>query len=496
MSLYNTLDSSVLTRPGQYYLTDINLISYRSGTDDSEPDKIGIDSLVAEVNIYESIYNKTLSGNLFVVDTQNIVGKLPLTGNERLGFKLYTPSSPFGYDFSEKSGHPMYIYKITNRVATGPRSQAYIIHFCSKEMIDNETASVASAMNTSYDLMVADITKNPYYLGSNKNFYYEPAIGLNKFVFGRNKPFDCIDKLSKNTISSKFHNAGYYFYETNRGFNYKSLESMLAVESNTARPAAARFRPKPANISDGRGEKDIRNEMQIAIDYKVSDQFDQLKNLRNGVYANKLITHDQFYKTITEQNFNYEDEYGKMFHTETDRTGSKETEKGILPKYVRNGKSLSEYPDGTIYVHSNTQNIYGSNIETPDPHNILQRRLSQRSAFATFKLTLTVNGFTGIQAGDIITYEHPSYESKVAGEQNDNDIYLSGRYLVTTVRHQINQANKKHLMVLECHKDSVRRPYPQEINDTFIGREKIEEGIIDIYEFDKILYGGLSTSFK
>ena len=67
---------------------------------------------------------------------------------------------------------------------------------------------------------------------------------------------------------------------------------------------------------------------------------------------------------------------------------------------------------------------------------------------------------------------------------------------MTTVRHQINQANKKHLMVLECHKDSVRRPYPQEINDTFVGREKIEEGIIDIYEFDKILYGGLSTSFK
>ena len=494
-NLYDTLDASVLKRPGQYYLTDIKICSYRSGTDDSEPDKIAIDTMVAEVSIYESIYNKTLSGNLFIVDTQNIVGRMPLTGNERLEFKLFTPSSPFGYDFSEKSGHPMYIYKITNRVATGPRQQAYIIHFCSKEMIQNELTYVPTAMNTSYDLMVADIVKNPFFLGSNKNFYFEPSIGLHKHVFGQNRPFDAIDQLSKNTISQKFYNAGYYFYETSRGFNYKSLESMLAVESNTARPAVARFRPKPSNIADGKGNQDIKNEMQIAIDYKIMDQFDQLKNLRNGVYANVLVTHDQFYKTLKTQTFNYEDEYGKMFHTETNKNGGREEEKGILPKYIREGKTLSELPNGTIYLASNTSKRHGD-IQRPDPNQILQRRLSQRLSFASLKLQLTVNGFTGIQAGDLITYEMPSYEPKTGGEQNDNDVYLSGRYLVTSVRHQINQANKKHIMILECQKDSVRRPYPQEINDTFINREKKKEGIIDIYEFDKILLAGLSSTFK
>ena len=55
---------------------------------------------------------------------------------------------------------------------------------------------------------------------------------------------------------------------------------------------------------------------------------------------------------------------------------------------------------------------------------------------------------------------------------------------------------KKHIMVLECVKDSVRRPYPEEINDTFIGKEKYNEGIIDIYEYDKIILEGLSSFFK
>jgi hypothetical protein len=54
---------------------------------------------------------------------------------------------------------------------------------------------------------------------------------------------------------------------------------------------------------------------------------------------------------------------------------------------------------------------------------------------------------------------------------------------------------KKHVMVLECMKDSVRSPYPNEINDTFINKEKNNQGIIDIYEFDKQVIEGLGGKF-
>jgi hypothetical protein len=494
-NLYDTLDTSVLKKPGQYYLTDVVLVSYRSAKGDNVPDKIGIETMVADLNIFESIYNKTLSGNLFIVDTQNIVGRLPLTGNERLEFKLYTPSSPFGYDFSEKTGNPMYIYKIQNRTGTGPRSQAYIIHFCSKEMITNELQVVSNAQTATYSDMAANITKNPDFLGSGKNFFYEPSIGLHKHVFTRQRPFDAIDDLSQLTISKKFDNAGYNFYETSRGFNYRSLESMLAVEANTARPVAARFRPKPANISDGQGEKDIKNEMQVVMDYAILDQFDTLKNLRNGVYASKLITHDQLNKTYKEYDFSYEDQYGKNFHTESNRDGTRDNQRFILPKYLKEGATLSEYPDSTLYLWPTTSQLHNG-VERPPVDQIVQKRLSQRLAFQSFKLQITVNGFTGLQAGDLITFEMPSYEPNTGNEMTDNDAYMSGRYLITSVRHQINRSMKKHIMVLECMKDSVRLPYPEEINDTFIGREKNNEGIIDIYEFDDIILQGLSSYFR
>ena len=103
MSLYDTLDGKVLKKPGDYVLSDIRLISYRSVDGSNTPDAIEIETLVLDMNIYESIYNKTLSGNMLIVDGNNVIGKLPLTGNERLEFKFFTPSLGKGYDFTMKS---------------------------------------------------------------------------------------------------------------------------------------------------------------------------------------------------------------------------------------------------------------------------------------------------------------------------------------------------------------------------------------------------------
>ncbi len=91
MSLYDTLDGSVLHKAGGYALSDISILSYQA-SDGSEPDSIDIETMVIDLNIYESIHNKCLSGNMVIVDTNNLVGKMPLTGNERLECKFFIPS--------------------------------------------------------------------------------------------------------------------------------------------------------------------------------------------------------------------------------------------------------------------------------------------------------------------------------------------------------------------------------------------------------------------
>ena len=71
--MYSSIDTTALKRPGDFILSDVILTSYQSEGNNSNPIKIAVSSLVTEINIYESINNKTLSGSLVLIDAQNVV---------------------------------------------------------------------------------------------------------------------------------------------------------------------------------------------------------------------------------------------------------------------------------------------------------------------------------------------------------------------------------------------------------------------------------------
>jgi hypothetical protein len=483
--MYSFINPSVYGKPGNFELTDILLTSYRSGNNDNTPTKIDIKSLILEVNIYESIFNKTLSGNVVLADANNIISQYPLTGFERIEFKLRSPGISRLFDFSEKSGHPMYIYQVSDRNELSPRSQAYIIHFCSKEMLRNEQITVKKSYKDTISNIASSLLYEENNLDTQKKFFVEPSYGVHQYVFPQTLPFECIDLISKEARSLKYNNSGFYFFETADGFNFKSLENLLAITTEIGRPAMARFESIPANTRDQpMGQKDIGREMAIIQEFKVLSQFDTLKNLRNGVYGSHLITHNLLEKTFRDTKFDYFDDFSLSFHTELRRNGRAVVEQGITPftKFYKN-KFISQ-ETGVFYVKSSTTQLH-NDVEVPEQPQILQKRLSQRLAFESFRVQLKVHGFTGLSAGDIVTLILPSYGVSDKTDPKDQDPILSGRYIIASIRHSVNQIDKKHYMYLECLKDSVKIPFASEFIDTFTDREKSEKGLINQYIQDE-----------
>jgi len=86
-------------------------------------------------------------------------------------------------------------------------------------------------------------------------------------------------------------------------------------------------------------------------------------------------------------------------------------------------------------------------------------------------LSLDCKGFTGLSVGDLCSFEVPSYEPPNMTNPLDIDPYMSGRYLIRKIHHRISTPNDIHTMNLECVKDAVRVPYPEENIDTFTYRE-------------------------
>ena len=483
--MYSQIDTSKLTRAGRFLLDDITLVSYQSADGSNKNAKsISIKTQVLEIDIYETLDGAGLSGSVVVADGQSVISHLPLTGYERIEFRLFTPGCSRGYDFTSVTGHPMFIYKISNRLPLTPRSQIYVLHFCSREMLDNEMMRVNRSLEGSVDSMVVDIVRTD--LDSKKNLIVEETRGLHKFAMPRIKPLNAIAKLSAVSEPLKYNSSGMLFYEDSNGFRFRSVENMLAI-SGVARPVAAKFQQKPRNVKGGSGETDVIKEMQTVDGYTIKDQFDTLKNLSNGVYASRTITHDMFNKTFSEIDFDYNQYFPTIFHTEHDGSGGKVDNKSQLPLFnFKNNTMISDKPEGRLNFISTTENIQNE-YEGPEGERIFPASMAQKLSFRSQSIGLDCKGFTGISVGDICSFEVPSYEPVKKDNPMDIDPYMSGRYLIKKIHHNINTSKDMHTMNLECMKDAVRVAYPEENIDTFTNRENLDATTYLQYQLDEAI---------
>ena len=146
-------------KPGNFIVTDIHVIPYHREGEEGIFRQIITDQVI-EFSIYESVESPFLTGDMTIVDGVNLINKLPLTGFERLEFKLYTPGEKRGYDFSVLSGHPMMITGIRSMSMLKDRIQSYVLEFCSIERVKNDLTRVKRAFSGTTDNAVLSICRD------------------------------------------------------------------------------------------------------------------------------------------------------------------------------------------------------------------------------------------------------------------------------------------------------------------------------------------------
>jgi len=451
-------------RPGAFELSDVILISYQSFDGSGTPKRLSIRSLVQEISIYESLDGKFLSGDMTLLDGTNAIQTLPITGFERVEFFFRTPGTEKGFDFSVKTGHPMFVYSLKNRTGVNPRSQIYTLKFVSMEAIRNHQTRITQAFTGQIDQMVTDICYN--YLKTKKDLVVEDTKSNHKFVMPRLKPTKAIEQLRKNARSLHFENSGFMFFENGDGFNFKSYEGLFCTKDGSPRPVKAHYSPKIKNIGE-----DPVYALQSVENFKILQQFDTLNNTANGVYSSRLITHDLYNKTFEEIDFDYNKEYGKQNHLEQDANGDKRSDNGILPFFnFDNGETFGNKNEGSIYYQSETAKVHNTH-ELPQSKDILQKRISQHIATNSLVIEITAPGTTELRVGDIVNFTLPKYAPNSKEDVKDNDKYLSGRYLISAARHHVSTLNKRHTLALELIKDSFNVSLPMENNELFTNNE-------------------------
>jgi hypothetical protein len=317
--------------------------------------------------------------------------------------------------------------------------------------------------------MVIDVCKDS--LNTKKDILVEETKGNHKFVSPRVKPTTFIDLLKKNSRANYFENSGFHFFETAMGFQFKSYEGLFCKKDGSPRDVKAFYSPKIKNtMVTGDDNKDIYD-LQSVESFRILSQFDTLANTASGVFASRIITHDAFNKTFEEVDFDYNIEYEKQNHLEQDARGNKRSDNGILPYFnYDKGDTFGTKNEGTIYYTSQTRKVH-NDYELPENKEIVPKRVSQHLAINNLKIEITIPGSTELNAGDIVHFSLPKYAEATREDLKDQDIYLTGRYLISAARHHVSSLNKRHTLVLELIKDSFNIGYPDENTDLFTNNE-------------------------
>jgi len=487
---------------GDYNMSEIILHNHANSGFTSEEEGVNIQKLVVEMNIYESINKNSVSGTLVIVDSVNLIGNLPIQGTERLSFKLATPGThEFDtiVDCSEETGHPMHIYKLTNKKQLNEGTCSYVLHFCSREFLRNLRTRVSEAFTGTIDQMVYKILTDENYLDSKRTLFYQTTRNQDKLVVPNMRPFKAIQMLSNRALADQTESssAGYHFYQTTKGFHFRSFESMCVNVYGQPRQVKQEFNYMPMNTTpqltgvnphqNGQPVDKILHDLTSVEQYTFINNFhDVALNQAAGTYAHRVITHNIFNKSYKIDDYDYHRRFNQTKHTDEGRGFNT----AIVDTPVDfDNKNVSEYPESRVTVMPTTQYAHNEDtgafgIDVGQDGITEAARVSQKnSVLAGTKLKMTIKGQSNLQVGDVIQFNILSVENKVNSEGR-KDPHYSGRYIIENMRHRVT--TREYLQVIECAKDSVVTPFSTSKGVSFDGHKLPREYSVrkDIKEFD------------
>jgi len=464
-------------RPGRYLLEEA-ILEY-GGV------KHGISGYTNEVVIFEDIDKPGITGWVELMDVDNLIsayikdaspagGPHTIVGQELLYLKFKTWASDFSVDFMD---HPLHIHKIENlrfyepgTGATSTTAIEYRIHFCAPELLNNERVRVSQAYEDTYSEIVKDIMKT--HLKTAKDVWVEDTKDIVKVVFPNMHPFDAIRALCTQVKNKKESLPNYNFYETTKGYRFKTMHAQATKASGGRRVTGGNDRQMYYSIPAGALDGPYMRHMISPLSHQWLRIGDTYQEIRAGMFASKSIEHDSYHKVVHHGSARYTDDLPSKKHKYTKDTH-------IMPgvAYVPTGehfppqvplhnipvwhesKRFDEFPDSRIFFKSTGgvqrfqkagDNGVVSHGSLGDPDQLTRNLYQMQQRHDRYSsIQLEVWGLSGLQAGDCVNLDTPTMG---VDKTKLNDQRFSEDYYITKLVHRVNlrkdQAEYKQTLVM------------------------------------------------
>jgi hypothetical protein len=404
------------------------------------------------VDYYEDIFSPTITAKIRVVNTgdsiapkdnpdgpkQSIYHGLPLRGGERVTLKIKDQGEiKTGLDFSRNPSDYLYVSSITDVISETQR-ESFTLHLVSREAITNETSRVIKkypvslSINDSVKKILKDVLKTNKFSDST----IEKSQNKYGFIGNLRKPFTILIWLASKAVpvSSGDATAGFVFYQTQDGFNFRSIDELIAQS-----PKAEYVH---SEVNESQIETNTRNnDFQITA-YTTDRNQNLIEKLRLGTYASQRMFFDPltFNFTTPDQGLFQLDEYKKKIKNLGDKLDlpllSETTDKTL-------GQTPTRILSSVLDIGTMEKDV--STDENADPSKYQAQAIMRYNVLFTQTVSMTVPCNTNLRAGDVIRCEFPKI-SRTDGQRPDPE--QSGLYMIKELCHHFEPTRSFTSMLL------------------------------------------------
>jgi hypothetical protein len=421
------------------------------------------------------MFSPCLHGNVILRDTQNMIGNIPLVGDETITIDVSTPEmSKTAFDPENRFQKSFAIYGIQNRFLTdADKEQMYTLRFISLEgMIDNVSYICKKLEGTTDEIAQTIFEESfkdvPRYMNAELTKDTAPKTELLigdtphtskvSFVPTLWTPFQIMNYLAKRAIGTNVTTPSFLFYETTKRFYFCSFNDLVKSQLEAgALFAEIKYQPKIAR--DRTSENELRESYSYTEDVKFLTNMDVLQGQDLGHFASALYTLDlvkkEFNLNIYDHGYSFQ-EYPHLGSYDKNSNGSYSKDENLKYNSIFPVTSMRS-PDSKIFIESIHPGVLDGTDDTLinlHPELYVQQRNSIFADISTMKMKIVLPGRTDAEVGTIIDFKYPSVSSKT-GQTDESTVFdpwISGLYMITAIHHQITKLH--HNMICEIAKDS------------------------------------------
>ena len=426
------------------------------------------------IEYFENILSPTITMNMKIRSSYNFVSDLPIRGGEMISMEIETAFGKIKFGRTTKNegiipgSGELYVYKMEN-FDQPSQAQSFTLKITSLEYFVNETTRCMKRYKpANVHTHVRDILEKSMKVRKDRIGTIEETKNTYSFIGNNKKPFYTIQWLCPKSITGEkkkgvsgegekakaVGTAGYFFYETQDGFQFRSIEGLVSKTRGYDKSSDL----KEQGI-DIHGPYTYQGTGSIGNLYKLEENFkinyfhinrgsDIRKALSVGQFSNKTIFFNSLTHAVSQYDYKLFEQVENKLGNENDADGSKlpvpliNIEAGVLAglgtdKQLKNLTSrymfkMSDH--GTLGI--GTDGFQTSGIDEADQ----AKSISRYNALFSQSVDIQVPCNTTLKVGDLINCVFPELKD---GQSSEKDAKASGNYLIVRLNHHF-QTNSSY----------------------------------------------------